>query len=98
MLPPKNNNFLMWCAGISVALICLVIVLPTLLFKFYPYSIVLTIVYGATEEFVQNNIIYALFCPGSYVDCCFDFDTDRLDSVSMNLECVSKHNRLKETE
>ena len=43
MLPPKNNNFLMWCAGISVALICL----PTLLFKFYPYSIVLTIVYGA---------------------------------------------------
>ena len=47
MLPPKNKNFLIWCAGISVALICLVIVLPTLLFKFYPYSIVLTIVYGA---------------------------------------------------
>mgnify|MGYP004508748229 FL=1 len=47
MLPPKNKSFLIWCAGISVALICLVIVLPTLLFKFYPYSIVLTMVYGA---------------------------------------------------
>lgn len=47
MLTPKNKNFLLWCTGIVAALVCLVISFPTLLFKFYPYSIVLIALYVA---------------------------------------------------
>ena len=47
MLTPKNKNILLWCTGIVAALVCLVISFPTLLFKFYPYSIVLIALYVA---------------------------------------------------
>lgn len=73
MLTPKNKNLLLWVAGISFALICCLIVFPTILFKFYPYSILFTllylaltvcipIVYFKLKKSVYKKISFALFC------------------------------------
>ena len=45
MLSPKNKKFIIWCIGLLVAVICFLIVFPTLLFKFYPYSYISIILY-----------------------------------------------------
>lgn len=47
MMTPKAGKLIPWCTGISVALICLAIVFPVLLFKFYPYGIICTVLYVA---------------------------------------------------